>query len=36
MVFRNSKGQILDPLSYTLQIINNYTDVEIHIGTDSY
>ena len=36
MVFRNSKGQILDPLSYTLQIINNYPDVEIHIGTDSY
>ena len=36
MVFRNSQGQILDPLSYTLQIINNYPDVEIHIGTDSY
>ena len=36
MVFRNSKGQILDPLSYTLQIINNCPDVEIHIGTDSY
>ena len=36
MVFRNSKGEILDPLSYTLQIIDNYPDVEIHIGTDSY
>ena len=36
MVFRNSKGEILDPLSYTLQIIDKYPDVEIHIGTDSY
>ena len=36
MVIRNSKGEILDPLIYTLQIIDKYPDVEIHIGTDSY
>ena len=36
MVFRNSKGQVLDPLNYTLGIIEKCPDVEIHIGTDSY
>jgi predicted RNase H-related nuclease YkuK (DUF458 family) len=35
ILFRNIKGHIKDPLKHTLDIIQNYPYVEIHIGSDS-
>ena len=34
--FKNSIGKEIDPISYTLNIMERFPDVEIHIGTDSY
>ena len=36
LVFKNSIGKEIDPINYTLNILERYPDVEIHIGTDSY
>ena len=34
--FKNSIGKEIDPIAYTLNIMERFPDVEIHIGTDSY
>ena len=34
--FKNSIGKEIDPITYTLNIMERFPDVEIHIGTDSY
>ena len=34
--FKNSIGNEIDPIAYTLNIMERFPDVEIHIGTDSY
>ena len=36
LIFKNSFGKVIDPVTYTLKILDRYPDVEIHIGTDSY
>ena len=34
--FLKIDGQKIDPLDYTLNIIKEYPDVKIHVGTDSH
>ena len=35
LLFRNIKGDRIDPVKHTLEVIKNYPYAEIHIGTDS-
>jgi|TARA_R110000744_G_scaffold32503_1_gene76059 predicted RNase H-related nuclease YkuK (DUF458 family) len=34
-VFRNIKGEVVDVIKHTLDVMREHPDVEIHIGTDS-
>ena len=35
LLFKNIKGDRIDPVNHTLEVIKNYPYAEIHIGTDS-
>ena len=35
LLFKNIKGEPIDPVNHTLEVIKNYPYAEIHIGTDS-
>jgi predicted RNase H-related nuclease YkuK (DUF458 family) len=35
LLFKNIKGDRIDPVDQTLEVIKNYPYAEIHIGTDS-
>ncbi|OUW73373.1 MAG: hypothetical protein CBD76_03750 [Pelagibacteraceae bacterium TMED216] len=35
LLFKNIKGERVDPVNHTLEVIKNYPYAEIHIGTDS-
>ena len=34
-LFKNIKGERIDPVEHTLKILRDYTNVKIHIGSDS-
>ena len=34
-LFKNIKGERIDPVEHTLKILRDYTTVKIHIGSDS-
>ena len=35
LLFKNIKGDRLDPVQHTIEVLKNYPYAEIHIGTDS-
>ena len=35
LLFKNIKGDKLDPVQHTIEVLKNYPYAEIHIGTDS-
>ena len=35
LLFKDIKGNRIDPVAHTLEIIKNYPNAEVHIGTDS-
>lgn len=35
LLFKDIKGNRIDPVGHTLDIIKNYPNAEVHIGTDS-
>ena len=35
LLFKNIKGERIDPVNHTLEIMKTYPYAEIHIGTDS-
>ena len=34
-LFKNIKGERIDPIAHTLKILKDYPNVQIHIGSDS-
>ena len=34
-LFKNIKGERIDPVEHTLKILRDYPNVKIHIGSDS-
>ena len=34
-LFKNIKGERIDPIAHTIKILKDYPNVEIHIGSDS-
>ena len=35
LLFKNIKGERIDPIAHTLKILKDYPNVQIHIGSDS-